>query len=227
VAYRATLFVAATIILQDKSFKAEPKSEATMHALSFQKLPIRNRGIFGRGNYPSLGEITDGTSNTIALGERSRPHAVRSKGMVAIDLTVSNLATYSPISCRSLWNGQQYNAAATMYTGDTAAGYRLYAGNPFFAAVTTILPPNSAVCVIGTGGNSPHWFSGVWTATSEHTGGVQVAMGDGSVRFISDSIDAGNPATVAPAAGAGGISPYGVWGALGTKAAGDISQLDP
>lgn len=199
--------------------------ERSSDTISFQKQAIRNRGIFGRGNYARLGEITDGTSNTIALGERSRGSSVRGKGMVAIDLTVSNLSSYSPLSCRALWNGQQYNAAATIYTGDTAAGYRLYAGSPFFAAMTTILPPNSAVCVIGSGGNSPHWFSGIWTATSEHTGGVQIAMADGSVRFISDSIDAGNTATPAPSNTSSGISPYGVWGALGTKAAGETSQL--
>ena len=43
--------------------------------------------------------------------------------------------------------------------------------------------------------------------------------------FISDSIDAGNPATVAPAANSSGLSPYGVWGALGTKSGGESKQL--
>lgn len=35
------------------------------------------------------------------------------------------------------------------------------------------------------------WYDsrGVWTARSLHTGGVQVLMGDGAVRFISDNID--------------------------------------
>jgi prepilin-type processing-associated H-X9-DG protein len=68
-------------------------------------------------------------------------------------------------------------------------------------------------------------MSGIYTAGSEHTGGVQVAMGDGSVRFIAESIDTGNLATVAPAATAGGLSPYGVWGALGTKSAGETASV--
>jgi hypothetical protein len=92
--------------------------------------------------------------------------------------------------------------------------------------MTTILPPNSAVCCVGNGTVSPHWFAGVWTATSEHPGGVLVSMADGSVRFISNTIDTGNLAVVAPAANAGGPSPYGVWGALGTRQGGESSQLN-
>lgn len=91
--------------------------------------------------------------------------------------------------------------------------------------MTTILPPNSASCFIAEGGISHHLTNGIWTAGSEHTGGVQVAMADGSVRFISDSIDTGNLGLVAPAENGGAASPYGVWGALGTKAAGEVSQL--
>jgi prepilin-type processing-associated H-X9-DG protein len=100
------------------------------------------------------------------------------------------------------------------------------AGNCFFSAMTTILPPNSAVCNIGQGSVSPHWFPGVWTATSEHPGGVQIALADGSVRFISDTIDTGNLGAVAPAADAGVRSPFGVWGAMGTKSAGESVQVD-
>ncbi len=43
-------------------------------------------------------------------------------------------------------------------------------------------------------------------------------MGDGSVRFISETIDAGN-ATLSPNYSRGSV--YGVWGALGTKDGGE------
>jgi hypothetical protein len=42
------------------------------------------------------------------------------------------------------------------------------------------------------------------------------ALCDGSTRFFDDTIDAGNPADLPPAASAVGPSPYGVWGALGS-----------
>jgi hypothetical protein len=55
---------------------------------------------------------------------------------------------------------------------------------------------------------------------------VNTAFCDGSTRFIANSIDTGNTATVqSGGATIGGSSrtpsPYGVWGALGTKATGD------
>ncbi len=44
-------------------------------------------------------------------------------------------------------------------------------------------------------------------------------MADGSVRFISENIDAGNQGAVEVASGP---SPYGVWGALGTMGSGEV-----
>jgi hypothetical protein len=41
-------------------------------------------------------------------------------------------------------------------------------------------------------------------------------MADGSVRFVQNSIDTGSLTT--SSVGLVGASPYGVWGALGTKA---------
>ena len=114
-----------------------------------------------------------------------------------------------------------------MFTGDTQPGYRWAGGNAFFAGLTTILPPNSATCVFGlaqAAGVSQHWDHGIWSATSDHPGGVNVAMCDGSVRFVSNTIDAGNQSAIAPAGNGGGPSPYGVWGAMGTKSGGEPSR---
>lgn len=189
-------------------------------ALSGQKRVINNRGIFGRLNFPTIGSISDGTSNTIAIAEFRRPNARQSIGMVL--LIASDPATYAPLSCRAQWNGRTFVNESLVFTGDTARGYRAWAGNVFFNGVTTILPPNSPSCMVSAGSVSPHWFGGVYSAGSEHTGGAQVVMADGSVRFVSQNIDSGNAAAIAPAAGGGGISPYGVWGAMGTRAAGDV-----
>ena len=43
-------------------------------------------------------------------------------------------------------------------------------------------------------------------------------MADGSVRFVSNNIDTGN---LGVATTLGGKSPYGVWGALGTRNGGE------
>jgi prepilin-type N-terminal cleavage/methylation domain-containing protein len=191
----------------------EERSSAT---IANQVLPIINRGIFGRSTFHPLSAIRDGTSNTIMLGERSRPDQQNSKGMAII--IAGSYATFTPLTCMVQWGNGQYINPALLFTSDTAPGYRAMAGNAFFTGMTTILPPNSAVCIIGAGAVSPHWFGGLWTATSEHAGGVQVVMADGASRFINNSIDTGNLGTVAPVGTAGGPSPYGVWGALGTRA---------
>ena len=54
-------------------------------------------------------------------------------------------------------------------------------------------------------------------------------MGDGAVKFITDSIEAGNSRdqvvyfhNAMLQANVGGQSPFGLWGALGTKASKEI-----
>lgn len=191
--------------------------------LAIQKRPITNRGIFGRYDYPSIATITDGTSNTLALGERQRPVDLRNRGSVTA--AVGAVATFQPIVCRATLAGRNYIDVTLIPTGDNAVGYRGFGGNAYFAAFTTILPPNSASCLFAEGSISYHHTNGIWTPGSEHTGGAQFAMGDGSVRFISDTIDSGNLTIVAPPAVGGGPSPYGVWGALGTRSAGEVAAV--
>jgi prepilin-type processing-associated H-X9-DG protein len=55
--------------------------------------------------------------------------------------------------------------------------------------------------------------------SSNHTGGANVVMGDGSVRFIPNGINVGN--LNAPGIGLTTFSPYGVLGALGTRNGGE------
>jgi prepilin-type processing-associated H-X9-DG protein len=83
-----------------------------------------------------------------------------------------------------------------------------------------------------TGGSSTN--NGLVTATSEHSGGVNGLMGDGAVRFITETIEYGDlsiaPWAPGPADKHGirpqsGQSAYGVWGALGSKNGGESKQL--
>lgn len=207
--------------------------ERSDRQVSIARPKIDTRGVYGRHTYTRIGAVTDGTSNTLAFAERRIPTDQNGKGMVA--WSAGDRTAYIPLTCRSLWGGGgagggRYNAAYVRFNRDTQAGYRWADGAAFFHAFTTILAPNTAVCLLGnsddwraTGG---HYGPGIWTPTSEHTGGVQVSYVDGSVHFISDNIDTGNLGIVAPLENAGGPSPFGVWGALGTKSGSEvISEL--
>jgi prepilin-type N-terminal cleavage/methylation domain-containing protein len=176
------------------------------------------RGLFGVMNWTRLGDITDGTSNTVAISERLRPWEFDTLGMVGEAVIDPN-----PLGCRAIFNpATKRFATGTVFTTDTPVGMRWGDGGAFFAAFTTILPPNSASCSV----QANHWARGIYTPSSRHPGGVLSAMGDGAVRFVSDTIDTGNLGQNYPNITTGGRSPYGVWGAMGTKTSGESVALE-
>jgi len=110
-------------------------------------------------------------------------------------------------------------------TGISAHGHwrngRFLDSLPVFAAYNTIMPPNSPSCVSGTGEAS----NGFYTANSNHTGGVNTARVDGSVHFVSNSVDTGGLPNHQQGRALQGQSPFGVWGALGTPKGGESISL--
>ncbi len=94
------------------------------------------------------------------------------------------------------------------------------------SSITTIRPPNLESCA-WTGDGS----DGSYSVGSRHQGGAHVLMSDGAIRFVSDNIEAGNQRAASPNTGTpittdpGSESPYGVWGALGTRSASENKTL--
>ncbi|QEL20699.1 prepilin-type cleavage/methylation domain-containing protein [Limnoglobus roseus] len=182
---------------------------------------VDTRGMFLFSNGTNNGRVsmvgvTDGLSNTIMLAER-----LRGAGGVDRSNTVANWSISTPSACTATLSGGNNNyATGTTFTYATSAnyqaGFRWGDGGILYGGVTTIIPPNGASCVTGT-----EWQIGINTPSSRHTGGVNVAMGDGSVRYVRDTIDAGVNQAAVSVANVSGISPWGVWGALGTRAGGE------
>ncbi|QDT40311.1 putative major pilin subunit [Gimesia alba] len=172
------------------------------------------RGFFvggsGNSNVRRIRDITDGLSNTIAMGERIKAKPGGNSILTGAIATNITQAQYRADASVCLNN---YNNSTDQYAGSSSrwAGLRWMDGTVSFTGMTTILGPNKPSC---TQPGDDH--DGIQDPTSHHAGGAQVLMGDGAVRFISENIDAGNPASPSPAGAT--RSPYGIWGALGSVA---------
>jgi len=173
------------------------------------------RGPFGNYNIVfTFADIRDGSANTAMLSER----LFAADSWIVREGNAYNVAslTTSPGLCYATVdpaNPKRFVAG----TAVTNWGGRYDHGSASHLAFNTVLPPNGPAC--GSTNNDDS-SDGVWPPTSYHPGGVNVTMCDASVRFISETIDAGNAMATPPTA-ATGASPYGVWGAVGSRAGGE------
>ncbi len=160
-------------------------------------------GMFGRDSYHDFSKITDGTSNTIAMSEKvgRRTLTDRVLGNACFGVPLD------PATCAAMNEGGQISASCRRVS--IGPGNLWAFGHAFWAAFTTVLPPNSPSCSDRNNANLSTG-SGIFSASSRHPGGVNVVMADGAVHFISENISS-----------VGGESGFGVWGALGTRDGGE------
>jgi len=191
-----------------------------------------HRGVFGQWrssnnvnvttNPPTtIARITDGTSKTLMLSEAAVgvPNSRDNRSGMAAGLTLSG----NPTQCLSASDGVNIISADVSSTLNGHKGDRWGDSNPGQVHFFTVLAPNSVSCTAQAGttaADSPTYV----TPSSFHDGGVVASMCDGSVRFISERIDCGNPAATTPHKAGTNPSVYGVWGRLGTRACGE--QID-
>jgi prepilin-type processing-associated H-X9-DG protein len=166
------------------------------------------RGVFGHNSRIRSADLLDGTSNTIAMAERARgidPTYV--KGGISEVAGID--ADPSLCEASAAPNG---SLAGTVVTPSWSGG-RWQDGRGGYTAITTILAPNAPSCT--TDAANPG-APGIFTASSQHPGGVVVLFCDGSVRLISEQVDHGDSTLPNPVK-LSDKSPYGVWGALGSR----------
>lgn len=172
------------------------------------------RGIFGSQLCKGFKDLTDGTSNTIAMSERVWSGAVAARtanqdeAKAVSAMNVSSINTNPSTCLAKATNGVEFNSI--QIKGKFGALWS--DGQAERVGFNTVLPPNAPSCT-NDGDTNADSNGSLLSPASYHPNGVNALMADGSVRFVTQNINCGNTAA-APVAS--GRSPYGVWGALGS-----------
>jgi len=182
-----------------------------------------NRGLFAVNSRVTAVQIQDGLSRTIAMAEGLRPAYTGSTTDPFVDASSpmnnadanGNTQWGPPATCLASFVGGRFSTQ--IWSAGRSQGAVWANGRVIYVGMTTVLPPNSPVC-------SEQRYGGVLTPRSRHPGGVMGMMADGAVMFVSSFIDAGNPGATSPS-GPAAQSPYGVWGALGSKNSGEATVM--
>ncbi|EMI43401.1 DUF1559 domain-containing protein [Rhodopirellula sp. SWK7] len=218
------------------TWRDEDPTESTNTAIAVR---AACRGFFENTRSVGFRDILDGLSFTIAMGEimtdigdRSiSTHGYRHIGSWNDMRNNRNICEEGIDSQRpqfwkpglSIATGLSNPGEGELASIEQARGYNWAHGNPINSGCHTILPPNSELCLVG-GPTGP----GTMPMASRHQGGCHVLMGDGAVKFVTDSIESGGTDRVVDqygsgaGVGPGAMSPFGLWGALGTRGAKEV-----
>jgi len=153
----------------------------------------RNDGAFWFQSSVRTAHVTDGTSTTAIFSERCLGTHPRRDPKADYFLTDNSIP-----ACKAA------NGLSTPVASETLelSGSRWGDGNVCYTRYQHALPPNQQSCYLG--GTVDNDGPILTTASSRHPAGVNLATGDGSVRFVKDSVDAK------------------VWTALGSIAGGEV-----
>jgi prepilin-type N-terminal cleavage/methylation domain-containing protein/prepilin-type processing-associated H-X9-DG protein len=190
--------------------------------------PAGSSGLFTFGMCYSIATATDGTSNTIAFGEQlvgdggsffqgnGSPKRYRGNMLIGASGEPPNAEQLSAFTNPAAVNAMVQTCRTQFQDPSRTMGINDYRGNrwvwgvPGFTLFNTIQKPNDIFngCRFDSRNNILADESLTIDASSAHPGGVNVLMGDGSARFIKDSIA------------------LNIWWSLGTRAGGEVISAD-
>jgi len=172
----------------------------------------RGGGGEDTGRPSQLRDIIDGLSNTVAFSERVKGLGGDNKTrdvlnppatFVAATLGPGSAPMGTPAGDYATCKATPYNQGATIAPGDASGGFWTN-GAPCNNLYNHVMTPNTWSCASSNTWND--WSAA--TASSRHSGGINCAMLDGSVKFIKN--------TIAPA----------TWWAVGTQAGAEVISAD-
>jgi len=163
----------------------------------------RHDGLFYYNSQTRFQDMTDGSSNTLAMAETllgnqqmtSGAKAVNSKRQVGVTTALTaggpgptgwigfpELAPFTGGSNQPNWSS--IVAACTSWEGTMASTWIV--GRSRFTSFNAYVPPNSYPDLVPSDGGQSNL--GLHFTRSNHPGGINSLFGDGSVRFISNNI---------------------------------------
>jgi len=209
-----------------------------------RRIQASGRGFFTKGEKRRFRDCSDGLSNTIAMSELNTDLGDGSVTTIAAQGLGNKWAGFggiyqSPLAARTaghldpdrpgFWcppGASDCTPPQLELAPHMRRGFKWANSHTLYTGVTTILPPNAEVVQEQSGDKTDDMIA---PPSSRHAGGVFALMGDGSVQFVSDSVDTGelNAEPVrygasTAAAQPGAPSPWGVWGAMGTRGSQDL-----
>jgi prepilin-type N-terminal cleavage/methylation domain-containing protein/prepilin-type processing-associated H-X9-DG protein len=179
---------------------------------------VPNRSAFGPNMSRSIASFTDGMSNSILGAEvKTYTQAYHDCGNVPSPGPASPTIVPDPATILASIAAAP-SSGCRLAAGTPGGGHTHWVnGNTFYDGMTTALPPNTVAPARPTGldtdltsedeDDGGPTYSAI-TARSYHPGGVNTLFGDGSVRFVKNTLA------------------LRVWRALGTIAGGEVVSAD-
>ncbi|ODT99816.1 MAG: hypothetical protein ABS79_04075 [Planctomycetes bacterium SCN 63-9] len=164
--------------------------------------PPQKAGTEPTGKVTSISGVTDGTSNTVLLGEKCYTKAAQG---------------------RTEWWGPNWWTTGTLGDGAYSA---IFPPNFFKSRAAADAIPNKFPEFSNDPGDNGNYLC---TATSQHPGGCNFAFVDGSVKFLKDTVGSWNPLQIQYIdrnVAYGNVPPNGVYQALHTKNGGEVISAD-
>jgi prepilin-type N-terminal cleavage/methylation domain-containing protein/prepilin-type processing-associated H-X9-DG protein len=149
-------------------------------------------GIFVTNKSVKMSEISDGTSHTALFSEAVRGDAEDTRVEVPGDwfkistAGVTPAQVYTECAALNVWSMNKANQQFSK------SGRNWVRGNYVCARYNHIMPPNERSCARSSGGvnaNDVNDEGGATTASSRHSGGVNITFADGSGRFATSDIE--------------------------------------